>query len=955
MSKTNYFEIIKENSDRVFQIDRECYLLYLGSTFFEKAPYLLIGSSPEIPPVFKKQIGFIVLTGSAFGSVYELEQCLTKGHFPCLIGTDDLFDTFFSVINTGKFPEEKFKKIFVKYSRKAQSFTTELQFEQYLNSLQKTVKNTDVAEDKNKTKFKHAPSEKAVDISRKITVTFNRKGNLFIMIDGETIFDLKLRASDGLTNNNFFDHLISRFIYRNRHFFRGSGFIMLDTELAYYDYNRVFLSGLPSDYFRELIKGNVDPDNITYLFSNKGKSNFENFIKRQIVTGGTAKIFTEKFSALKPVIDFYKPIDIKTENVTQNKIDFSTTSVQLKTENRQVQIYNIDAETYIDYFYGKHGKTKLESDINIIPAAMSSRIKTAQGMINLVYEKGSNRFNSKFKGSPDLYKMFPYIDYRINKLYKFEQRVYYALDIYVKDILYDYPRSIRRCFVNFSRQVYDLLDFYIQRDPAFKKTLKKVLTFSRYLLPPNNRYEYFILHNTTEFLCYLDDLLKARAVLRLKIVDKIINDLQQLRNHGANVEVSDMNYKGDITVFPNERLYLFYTTVDALDDEALPRQHERLLQKNIETGPAVIQNDNQRLNRQITKFSNVKGNRHLVSRWQEEGREAADYLLADQQYFSEELYRLHNINNFCNFFRNLPAAEQKKFCFMIKTVQGGLNEFEKDEQLFGDLLEDFSFKSVKKIKFKTGTGLFKNRFKFAISSVIMIFLLMLSFINISSLTFSKPVKKFRQHIITNNIGRVFFIKPYFRKLISRYSYLYKEELPEITPLYYLKDINTNGNRITTNLVVNDKLFNRTLYISYEDFNRHFRDVLKLNTFADEDLIYPGDLVQINDAAYYKIKELDTLWGITFRKLYDKQKEILAELARIELVIIYYEKVIKEKTANTKLMHYKRKLDIINKKIKTISDLTDIRQVKNYAEKLQCKIIQINKLLENKELNDGCKR
>ena len=53
---------------RVFRIDRECYVIYVGSDDHHVRPFLRIGTSPDLPDRIRPYIGTVVVTDRVTGN-----------------------------------------------------------------------------------------------------------------------------------------------------------------------------------------------------------------------------------------------------------------------------------------------------------------------------------------------------------------------------------------------------------------------------------------------------------------------------------------------------------------------------------------------------------------------------------------------------------------------------------------------------------------------------------------------------------------------------------------------------------------------------------------------------------------------------------------------------------------------------------------------------------------------
>ncbi|AFG36272.1 hypothetical protein [Spirochaeta africana] len=82
------------NKNRVYVIDRECYVIYMGKADRKYRPFLRIGTSAFIPRDIRRHIGSVVLTDRMTGNYFLEADCLEKpvSHHMHYVGSPDLVD-----------------------------------------------------------------------------------------------------------------------------------------------------------------------------------------------------------------------------------------------------------------------------------------------------------------------------------------------------------------------------------------------------------------------------------------------------------------------------------------------------------------------------------------------------------------------------------------------------------------------------------------------------------------------------------------------------------------------------------------------------------------------------------------------------------------------------------------------------------------------------------------------
>lgn len=144
-------EELNISGNRVYHIDRECYVLYLGKAERKYRPFLRIGTSPYLPSDIRRHISSVLLTDRLTGDYFIEGDCLEKpvSHHMHYVGSHDLVDAVKHFIRNEKIAEHPLK-----------------------------------------------PGDK-VETKEGSRVVFYDSGNVRIMLDGHRLFDLmELERSD---------------------------------------------------------------------------------------------------------------------------------------------------------------------------------------------------------------------------------------------------------------------------------------------------------------------------------------------------------------------------------------------------------------------------------------------------------------------------------------------------------------------------------------------------------------------------------------------------------------------------------------------------------------------------------------------------------------------------------------------------------------------------------------
>lgn len=81
-----------QSHSRVYHVDRECYIIYLGSANRRYRPFLRVGTSSRLPDQIKRHIGSVVISDRLTGDPSEEHDCLEKpiSHHMHYVGSKDL-------------------------------------------------------------------------------------------------------------------------------------------------------------------------------------------------------------------------------------------------------------------------------------------------------------------------------------------------------------------------------------------------------------------------------------------------------------------------------------------------------------------------------------------------------------------------------------------------------------------------------------------------------------------------------------------------------------------------------------------------------------------------------------------------------------------------------------------------------------------------------------------------
>ncbi|MBL8994765.1 MAG: hypothetical protein JNM63_15570, partial [Spirochaetia bacterium] len=340
--------------------------------------------------------------------------------------------------------------------------------------------------------------------------------------------------------------------------------------------------------------------------------------------------------------------------------------------------------------------TELTGEISIIPRDFfSPELKTKDHFV-LVYDtRPKERYESGFEGRESVYKAFPFIDYRFSKRFAIMARLTYAVDLYLTQMVNIQRKVIREEYVRFVDLIAKLLEEYVNKNINFRKFLLLLLNYTQAITVPRNRFEYFLLHNSVEFIRYLKDVLETKGVPSMDLVEKALNSLVSTRNGAVGLEISDCRIKGNINRLPNGKKYLFYSLAYGNYPPGLSRQHEVTLHPELIQDRFLVNEDIRRREPLYSRFATEVHDSAQLHKIKLTQAEQAREVISVIEYFEEETRRLRDLEGFLEKFKTFSEREKKNFYLLIKKHKGLLDPLEEEELIFDNLFEKFQFTRIK--------------------------------------------------------------------------------------------------------------------------------------------------------------------------------------------------------------------------------------------------------------------
>ena len=338
--------------DRVFQIDRECYILYLGFDRDDEKPFLRLGNSRALPPGISDFISTILIaddiTGNPMleplnlgphteGPALYLGGRTTLGHYIRLLGDMGVTDA-------------------------------------RAGTLEKVSSAHDRAE-----------------------VLFYTNGNIGLMYDRKVLFDLKKRErEDG--------HLRERARYaRNRlwkdliHHEPSSlgqrGFMILGGGLFLTGKDGVIATGCPGHCYERLLFSGIDPELLTVLFLSHRPDFLFDFIKQKHREKSGIRVYDLETLHLKNAAPLLKSASRSSFPVTLTRIEEGSEKrvhgFGIKFYHQKILVDRIFPETLLFSQDGRKEKNGCTlSPDGVLKAGEKSSRRIAEGVLYLVRDGG---------------------------------------------------------------------------------------------------------------------------------------------------------------------------------------------------------------------------------------------------------------------------------------------------------------------------------------------------------------------------------------------------------------------------------------------------------------------------------------------------------------------------------------------------------------------------------------
>ena len=258
-------DIIKKESDRLFIVDPECYIIYTGDSLQDEKPFIRIGNWMDLPVEAIPLIENIIITDLIIGNPAH-EQ----------------FNIDVNSLATNRYIGSR--NILRRY----------LDFQNIFGLDLKNAHVIDIDKD-----LPHLSKEQIISSKHSFIGIFYNNGNFRIVKNEDIILDLKKIEGTSLLDINIHDIISKQNKKTGR--YSNSGIILINNLPLFYK-NRYFTSYLfPSEYYENFVSLNIDPAKIReIILPSVNLQNIIKFVKWKNHIKGQIKIIS----------DFSKPINL---------------------------------------------------------------------------------------------------------------------------------------------------------------------------------------------------------------------------------------------------------------------------------------------------------------------------------------------------------------------------------------------------------------------------------------------------------------------------------------------------------------------------------------------------------------------------------------------------------------------------------------------------------------------
>jgi len=280
-------DIIKNDNDRLFVVDLECFIIFTGDELSDIRPFIRIGTWSDLPIRLIPLIENIIITDSITGWPSQEQFNIDVRNF-----NDNRYIGKESALNR-----------FLKYQR---NFGLDLT----------NVTSVNVEKD-----IPELQEEKNISKSDHFVGIFYSDGNIHIRHKGLKFFDLQKITEKNFNFEKINDILLKQAKENRR--YEGGGFILLDKNPMFYNKEYFTSYQCQNKYFRSFSKLSIDPSKIReLLLPSENLINISALLKLKNSKNAKLKIFSNNRDQVNLIKELYSKAVITDE--TFSNIHYST-------------------------------------------------------------------------------------------------------------------------------------------------------------------------------------------------------------------------------------------------------------------------------------------------------------------------------------------------------------------------------------------------------------------------------------------------------------------------------------------------------------------------------------------------------------------------------------------------------------------------------------------------------
>lgn len=249
---------------RVFHIDSECYVVYVGRTPTDYRPFVRIGNSQELPENVKSLINSIVVSDTFPGSplVEQYNLDLRRSSDFRYVGDPKTVDRFKSFLQHREIPSAGYQTV-----------------------------------------ADESPDDTGA------YVYFYEDANIRLKMDHRAVFDLAKRAKEDLHYSEGVEqisHALRRDpVHMGKEALQGLGCLFAGGEVYLFQDGATVATGLHSEYFRQLALAGVDPDTVQTVITKEPGEGLVRLFKRAARTSKSILVADSNGKDLRNLIDLF--------------------------------------------------------------------------------------------------------------------------------------------------------------------------------------------------------------------------------------------------------------------------------------------------------------------------------------------------------------------------------------------------------------------------------------------------------------------------------------------------------------------------------------------------------------------------------------------------------------------------------------------------------------------------